>query len=142
MSEQRAVGGTEMESLRAQVSALRDGLRQAKTDLDTARAGREKLVKARQAALEEGERLEGQVARAEAQASAAQEALHRCRRDLEESRRKEVRLREKLKDIGGRADGEGEGVSERGTTSKPTAAGLERLQREIEILRSENVALR
>jgi peptidoglycan hydrolase CwlO-like protein len=79
-SEQHVVGGAEMESLRSQVSALRDGLRQAKTDLDSARAGREKLVKARQAALEEGERLEGQVSRAEAQASAAQEALHRCRR--------------------------------------------------------------
>lgn len=79
-SEQNVVGGAEMESLRSQVSALRDGLRQAKADLDSARAGREKLVKARQAALEEGERLEGQVSRAEAQASAAQEALHRCRR--------------------------------------------------------------
>lgn len=139
-AEQHVVGSAEMESLRSQVSALRDGLRQAKQDLDSARSGREKLVKARQAALEEGERLEGQVARAEAQASAAQEALQRCRRDLEESRRKEVRLREKLKDIGGRGDGEGE--SERGAMGRPSAASMERLQREIEILRSENIALR
>jgi predicted nucleic acid-binding Zn-ribbon protein len=59
---------------------LRDGLRQAKEDLDAARKGREKLMKARQTAQEETENLETQVARAEAQASAAQEALTRTRR--------------------------------------------------------------
>jgi septal ring factor EnvC (AmiA/AmiB activator) len=63
-----------------QISALRDGLRQAKEDLDAARKGREKLMKARQTAQEETENLESQVARAEAQASAAQEALSRTRR--------------------------------------------------------------
>jgi hypothetical protein len=55
-------------------------LRQAKEDLDAARKGREKLTKAKAAAQEETERLETQVARAEAQASAAQEALFRTRR--------------------------------------------------------------
>ena len=78
---------------------MRDGLRKAKEDLDTARKGRETLVKARQSALEESEKLElqvsigirelniklvflyhDQIGRAEAQASAAQEALQRCRR--------------------------------------------------------------
>lgn len=59
-------------------------------------------------------------------------------RDLEESRRKEVRLREKLKDIGGRGDEEQEATN----SKKVSNATVERLQREIEILRSENVALR
>jgi hypothetical protein len=58
-------------------------------------------------------------------------------RDLEDSRRKEVRLREKLKDIGGRGEEEAEP-----TTTKVSNATVERLQREMEILRSENVALR
>jgi len=127
----------EMDQLRSQVSALRDGLRQAKEDLDTARKGREKLLKARQTAQEENERLESQMARAEAQASAAQEALHRCRRDLEESKKREVRLREKVKDLTGRGEG-----GEREVSTNLQAQATERLQREVELLRSENNALR
>ena len=57
------------------MGALRDGLRQAKDDLDSARRNREKLSKARLAAQQDAERMEEQVHRAEAQATAAQEAL-------------------------------------------------------------------
>ena len=60
--------------------ALRSGLKQAKEDLDGARKGREKLVAARQAAVEEAQRIESQLATVEAQAAAAQDALQKCRR--------------------------------------------------------------
>ncbi len=43
------------------MSALRDGLRQAKDDLDQARKGREKLIKAKQAVEIEAEKFESQV---------------------------------------------------------------------------------
>ena len=43
------------------VSALRDGLKQAKEDLDQARKAREKLTKAKQAVEEEAEKFESQV---------------------------------------------------------------------------------
>jgi phosphopentomutase len=136
---------------------LRDGLRQAKEDLDAARKGREKLMKARQTAQEETENLETQVARAEAQASAAQEALTRTRRldrspdfflispslsslillsDLEESKRREVRLRAKIKEIGENPGSAGD--------EDPTLLreGISRLQKELEITKSENASLR
>lgn len=127
---------SEMETLRDQVVALRDGLRQAKQDIEVAKRAREKLQAARNAAVQESDALEGQLGRAEAQAGAAQEALQRCRRELEDSRKREVRLRQKLKDL---ADKEAENGSDQ-NSSKP--AVTDRLQREIEALRTENTILR
>ena len=43
------------------MEALRAGLRQAKEDLESARKGREKLAAARQAAIEDAQKLEQQV---------------------------------------------------------------------------------
>jgi len=127
----------EMETLRDQVSALRDGLRQAKQDIEVAKRAREKLQVARTAAVKESDALEGQLGRAEAQAGAAQEALQRCRRELEDSRKREVRLRQKVKDL---AEKEAETATDLPQNGK--GAVTERLQREIEALRTENTILR
>jgi hypothetical protein len=51
--EEGTIGESAMRELRAQVVALRDGLRLAKEDLERARTTREKLTSARQAAQEE-----------------------------------------------------------------------------------------
>ena len=56
-----SVGTKELEELRSQISALKDGLKKAKEDLEGARKNREKLVKAKEASQEEVDRLETQV---------------------------------------------------------------------------------
>ncbi|CAM9286438.1 unnamed protein product, partial [Ectocarpus fasciculatus] len=155
--------GPELDELRGQVSALRDGLKQAKEDLDQARRAREKLLKAKQAIEIEAEKYEGQVARAEAQAVASQEMLQRCRKDLEDSRRKEVRLRDKLREMLSAGAGvendlhdhsnhvEGRPQSANSAlrnTNGSTVDGSEvqtrihTLERDIEVLRAQNQALR
>ena len=131
------VGGAELKALKDQISALRDGLRQAKEDLEKARKTREKLSSARQAAMDEASRFEQQIGHSEAAAATAQNALNKTRSDLEESRRKEFRLRDKLKELletDGGADKlrDLKGATERGDT----------LQKECEVLRAQNLALR
>jgi len=131
------LGADEVKDLRAQIGALRDGLRQAKDDLEGARKTREKLAQARAAAQEENERLESAVGRAEAQAAAAQETLHRTRKDLEETRKKEARLRDRLKELL-----EAEGGSEKVRDLKAAAEKINSLERDVELLRAQNTALR
>lgn len=132
------VSSRELEELRSQVIALREGLKQAKEDLENARKNREKLSKAREASLEEVDRLESQLGRVEAQASAAQEALQRCRKELDDSKKKEVRLRDKLKDLL-EADSN---VIHKDRSNKEAAAKIDQLEREAAILRAQNIALR
>ena len=127
-----SVSAEELKELRSQVFTLRDGLKQAKKDLEAASKNREKLKKAREAAQEEVDRLEGQVGRAEAQASAAQEALGRCRRELEDSKRKEVRLRDKLKEL---MDADERAVASKTGGEKDDT--IARLQKETEVLRAQ-----
>jgi chromosome segregation ATPase len=93
------VGASELKELKDQIAALRDGLKQAKRDLEEAIKKRESISKAKKSAEDEVDRLETQVGRAEAQAAAAQDALQRNRKELEESKKKEMRLRDKLKDL-------------------------------------------
>jgi cell wall assembly regulator SMI1 len=75
------------------------------------------------------------VGRAEAQAVAAQEGLTRCRKELEETRKREVRLREKLRD---QLDGDGKRL---GRKEEDTADRYDQLERELELLRTQNLIL-
>lgn len=59
--ESTLVNRGEMEDLRSQIAALKDGLRTAKEDLEAAKRTREKLTRARMSAQEETERLDAQV---------------------------------------------------------------------------------
>lgn len=81
--------------------------------------------------------MESQVGRAEAQALAAQEGLSRCRKELEETRKREVRLREKLRD---QLDGDGKRLGRKGDDD--SADRYDQLEREVELLRTENLTLR
>lgn len=121
----------EMVELKAQVVALKDGLRTAKEDLEAAKKTREKLTRARLAAQEEQEKMDAQLSRAEAQAASALDSLARVRKELEESRRKEAQLRSKLKE-----------VSESGVGDGALSGRLQAMGREIELLKAQNEALR
>ena len=129
----------ELEELKAQVSALKDGLRNAKEDLEAAKKTREKLTRARMQAQEETERLDAQMVRSEAQAASALESVSRLRKELEESRKKEAQLRGKLKDMaeGGSAPPAGSGGDKEVSQEK-----MEALRKEVQVLRAQNVALR
>jgi centrosomal protein CEP290 len=128
---------SEFRDLKSQISSLRAGLTQAKQDLEEAKRTREKISKARGAAQQEVARLEGQVGRAESQAASAQESLLKTRKDLEETRRKEIRLRDKLKELL-----EADGGSDKLQDMKALTAKSEHFEKEVELLRAQNLALR
>lgn len=67
---------------------------------------------------------------------AAQEGLTRCRKELEETRKREVRLREKLRD---QLDGDGKRLGRKG---EDTADRYDQQERELELLRTQNLILR
>ncbi len=127
----------EFKDLRNQIGALRDGLRQAKDDLEKARRVREKLADARAAAEEEARRFEAQIGASEANAATAQQALNKTRKELEDSRRKEYRLREKLKELL-----ETEGGADKVKDLKAANERAETAEKEVELLRAQNLALR
>jgi hypothetical protein len=83
--------------------------------------------------------MESQVGRAEAQAAAAQEGLTRCRKELEETRKREVRLRDKLKEY---LDTDGKGPGPGGRKVEEALLRVEQLEREVEVLRTQNLILR
>lgn len=136
-SSDGAVNADEFRDLKNQISSLRAGLTQAKQDLEEAKRTREKISKARSAAQKEVTRLEGQVGRAESQAAAAQESLLKTRKDLEETRRKEIRLRDKLKELL-----EADGGADKLRDLKSATQKAEHFEKEVELLRAQNLALR
>ena len=87
----------------------------------------------------QSDRMESQVGRAEAQAAAAQEGLTRCRKELEETRKREVRLRDKLKEY---LDTDGKGPGPGGRKVEEALLRVEQLEREVEVLRTQNLILR
>ena len=132
-----SIGSEEFRDLKNQISSLRTGLTQAKQDLEDAKRTREKLSHARNAAQKEVARLEGQVGRSESQAAAAQESLLKTRKELEDTRRKEIRLRDKLKELL-----EAEGGADKLKDLKTVTQKAEHFEKEVELLRAQNLALR
>jgi hypothetical protein len=120
---------------------LKEGLRLAKEDLEKARVIREKINSAKQTAQEEADRLESQVGRAEARAVAAQEGLNKARKELEEVRKRELKIKEKLKeflDLQG-LDIEG-GLKFKNL--KEVSIRISNMEEEIEVLRAQNLLLK
>ena len=81
------------------------------------------------------------MGRAEAQAAAAQEGLTRCRKELEETRKREVRLRDRLKEYLD-TDGKGPGTGPGGRKGEEARHRVEQLERQVEVLRAQNLILR
>jgi len=127
----------ELKALREQVAALRDGMRAAKEDVEKGRRAKERLAEARSAAEEEARRFEAQIGASEAAAATAQSALNKVRKDLEDSRRKEGRLRDKLKELL-----ETEGGADKVKDIKAAQERADAMEKEIEVLRAQNLALR
>jgi hypothetical protein len=63
-------------------------------------------------------------------------------RDLEESRKREVKLREKMKEIVNNEESGVTGKGSGGPSANELKAIVDRLQNESELLRSQNIALR
>lgn len=84
------------------------------------------------------------MGRAEAQATAAQESLTRTRKELEETRKKEVKLRERLNEYLENKTNENRGggggsshISLREATNK-----IDLYDKENKVLKAQNIALR
>lgn len=135
--EASAVSTEELKDMQSQITSLRNGLRQAKEDAEKSKQQRERLASARKKAQEEVERLETQVGRSESQAASTQQSLMRTRKELEESRKKEARLRDKLKELL-----ESEGGADKLKDLKASVARADKFEKDVEILRAQNLALR
>jgi hypothetical protein len=133
-SSSALISNDELKELQQQISTLRGGLQQAKQDLEHARMMREKSNQARQAALNESRQLEEQFHQLQSENALLEEAKRKYQKDLEESKRKEIRMRDKLKDLM-------EGRSKDGAMSDQQVK-IEQLEREVQFLKAQNLALR
>lgn len=92
--------------------------------------------------------MESQLGRAEAQAAAAQDALMRTRKEFEETKRKEIRLREKLREMLEKEQASAEGAD--GSRGMQGHHGhgpghgdqVRGIEEEAKVLRAQNIALR
>jgi len=129
--------GDDVNDLKRQVISLRDSLRETKDDLERSRKAREKLIQLKHSAVEEARGVTSQLTRAEAQAQAYQDTLQRTRGELEEVKKKEKKLREKVKEFGADPDI----VLLAQSSSSPRAASIA-LHKECAMLRTQNSQLR
>lgn len=134
------VSADELRHMRDKVAALSDGLKATKADLDAARKTRDKLQKDKQDAQDALEKAEDKSKKAEQQAVHAQNVAARYRKELEEARKKEVRMREKLKEfVGGATLGEtdaGKAGGKKDSLHK-LKERLEAMERDNELLRAQ-----
>jgi chromosome segregation ATPase len=131
-----AANAEEIRGLRQRVADMQDAIKGAKQDLEHARKHQQHLKAEREQAEERAKQLEAAASKAESQMQNAQKAYHRARGELEDSRKKEVRLREKLKDV---LEGNAGGGKE---TLAKARERIEALEREVDLLRVQNVALK
>lgn len=126
----------EMRALQKQVKMLHEGLRVAKDDVDKAHRARERLVTEKKLAEEATLKCQEDAHKAELQLATAQSAYHRLRKELEDSRKKEVRTKEKLQEV----------LSGSGAAGKDSVAKyrdrIEQLEREVDLLTTQNAALK
>lgn len=132
----KEVNMEDMKALQRQVKMLQEGLRGAKEDVDKAHRSRERLVSEKKLAEEAALKCQEDTHKAEAQLANAQGAYHRLRRELEDSRKKEVRLKEKLKEAL-----EGGGGAGKESVAKFREA-IESLERENDLLKTQLAALK
>jgi len=133
----------ELQMLRKQVAALRDGLSQAKEEMEKHRKSREKLSVALKACEARADKFEDEMQNAQELAASAQQSLAHCRKERDESLKKEVRMREKLKEF--LSDAEDKENSEGGNLGqqlKDFKDKVKQLEKNAEVLRIQNMALR
>lgn len=136
-----SISPEELRDLKNKIGDLHEGLRQARDELDKARRVRERLTREKQEAEEAREKMQEALRKAEQAAASAQNSYYRVRKDLEESRKKELRMREKLKEFLSGEGGEGGSGGGREALAKARER-IEHLEREVDLLKAHNAALR
>ena len=145
------ISSEELRDLKEKLSNLHEGLRNAKQDLEKAKKGKEKVQQEKEGLAEDLKKQEESLRKTEQQLHSATNMMQKYRKELEESKRKETRLREKLKEFiaqGSAQNGEGGGgpvdtkmapktLKEAYTKFK---AKSEELDRENELLRAQIAA--
>lgn len=139
------VSKEEMKQLQNQVTILRNGLQQAKDDLEKARVNREKQQKVRQASVVNQQKVVDDLRKLETQYQALQtnystleKINEKFKKDLEDSKRKEFLLRNKLKEV---VESQNTAVNEFGLIGEKKIP-IQSLERELELLKVQNKALR
>jgi chromosome segregation ATPase len=95
----RIISQNELKELKDKISDLHAGLKNAKTDLEKAKKQREKLHHEKQLATEEIIKLNDELGKKEQQLVYATNMTNKFKRDLEDAKRKEVRMKEKMKEM-------------------------------------------
>lgn len=134
------VSQTELLALREKLTALSAGIKRSNADVEKAKRVNDKLTQERDEALKSKDHFESALHKQEAQLTHAQNVAQRFRKELEEARKKEVRLREKLKDFlgGAQAGGQAAGGTADGAQMQRTRKErLEFLERENELLKAQ-----
>lgn len=124
----------EMKALKNKLTDLHDGLAHAKDDLDKARKVRERLTLEKRQTEESLNKMQDELQKSELQMISAQNGYHRVRKELEVTRKNEVRLRERLKEALG-----GEGQKDSLAKARDR---IEALEREVDVLKAQNSALK
>jgi hypothetical protein len=124
----------EMKALKNKLTDLHDGLAHAKDDLDKARKVRERLTLEKRQTEESLNKMQDELQKSELQMISAQNGYHRVRKELEATRKNEVRLRERLKEALG-----GEGQKDSLAKARDR---IEALEREVDVLKAQNSALK
>lgn len=134
------VSQTELLALREKLTALSAGIKRSNADVEKAKRVNDKLTQERDEALKSKDHFESALHKQEAQLTHAQNVAQRFRKELEEARKKEVRLREKLKDFlgGAQAGGQAAGGTADGAQMQRTRKErLEFLERDNELLKAQ-----
>eukprot|EP00981_Chlorochromonas_danica_P012527 scaffold5121_cov223-Ochromonas_danica.AAC.5 len=141
-----AISADEVRELRQKVADLFEGLKASREDLDKAKKMRDKVVLERNQAVEDLKKLHENHEKALQARTMAEQTVTRLRRDLEESRRKEARLREKMRELLDQqaSDTAGGGAAGKGKKDLAVRAKerIDQLEREVEMLKAQNAAMR
>ncbi len=97
----------DMRDMKVHIKELKEGLVQAREEVERARRSKEKLAQERDMIAEQYQKTDAHIRKLQTELQAAQESQARVKHELEESKRKEARLREKLKEVMGTGDGGG-----------------------------------
>ena len=133
-SSHGGISAEEMKALKNKLTDLHDGLAHAKDDLDKARKVRERLTLEKRQTEESLNKMQDELQKSELQMISAQNGYHRVRKELEATRKNEVRLRERLKEALG-----GEGQKDSLAKARDR---IEALEREVDVLKAQNSALK
>ncbi|CAM9189161.1 unnamed protein product [Chrysoparadoxa australica] len=133
--------------LKEQVRTLKDGLAEAKQEMEELRRSNAKIAGARSKALEENDRLSQELAKLETAAGLGEDEVLKLRREAEAFREREETLRRKLRDANASSQTRGDrGGHEEdampGSGSGNSGKQVAELEKRIRVLTAQNAALR